>query len=97
LSYLSRFPVDILKMDRSFLTSGDIDSKLAAAIIALGGSLSLEVVAEGIERTDQVASLRARGCEFGQGFLFAEPMKCDSLLEYLVEEVPRGQPDSHAA
>ena len=65
LSYLSRFPVDILKMDRSFLTSGQADSALAAAIVALGETLNLEVVAEGIERSDQAhlaagARLRAR-------------------------------------
>jgi diguanylate cyclase (GGDEF)-like protein/PAS domain S-box-containing protein len=97
LSYLSRFPVDILKMDRSFLASHEVDSKLAAAIIALGDSLSLEVVAEGIERSEQVASLRRRGCHFGQGFLFAAAMLPDALVAYLVEEETHGQPDSNAA
>ena len=85
LSYLSRFPVDILKMDRSFL-SGDGEVTLAAAIIAIGDRLGLEVVAEGIEREEQTASLRQLGCELGQGFLFARPMTEDALLKYLLEE-----------
>ena len=54
LSYLSRLPVDILKMDRSFLGGGIDDSGLAAAIMAIGERLGLEVVAEGIERLDQI-------------------------------------------
>jgi len=86
LSYLSRFPVDILKMDRSFL-SGDGESALAAAIIAIGDRLGLEVVAEGIEREEQSHSLRELGCPLGQGFLFAKPMTEDALLQYLLEEV----------
>jgi len=82
LSYLGRFPVDILKMDRSFLASGENDS-LAAAVIALGASLALDVVAEGIEYPEQASSLRELGCELGQGFLFARPMAHDALHEYL--------------
>jgi EAL domain-containing protein (putative c-di-GMP-specific phosphodiesterase class I) len=102
LSYLSRFPVDILKMDRSFLAEGQEDSELAAAIIAIGKSLSLEVVAEGIERPEQIASLRELGCPLGQGFLFAKPMNRDALLEYLAEDEDAAarldeQPESHAA
>jgi diguanylate cyclase (GGDEF)-like protein len=84
LSYLSRFPIDILKMDRSFLSSEHEVSGLAAAIIGLGNSLDLEVVAEGIELTEQIASLRELGCELGQGFLFAKPMNHEALVEYLV-------------
>lgn len=86
LSYLSRFPVDIIKMDRSFLTSGEIDSGLAAAIVAIGKSLNLEVIAEGIELPDQMTSLRDLGCELGQGFLFARPMSREALFEYLGEQ-----------
>ncbi len=83
LSYLSRFPVDVIKMDRSFLSPEHEDSNLAASIIALGKSLKLQVVAEGIEHREQVASLRALGCELGQGFLFAKPMKQRALVNYL--------------
>src|SRR6185295_14593358 len=74
LSYLSRFPVDILKMDRAFLTKEHEDSGLAGAIIAMGNSLNLEVVAEGIERSDQLSTLQLLGCGLGQGFIFARPM-----------------------
>ena len=83
LSYLSRFPVDILKMDRSFLQSGKADSGLAAAIVSLGETLDLQVVAEGIEMPEQLASLLNLGCELGQGFLFAKAMPLPSVVEYL--------------
>ena len=85
LSYLSRFPVDILKMDRSFLGAGasPTASDLATAVVALGETLELEVVAEGIEYAEQWATLRELGCELGQGFLFARPMDADASLEYL--------------
>jgi EAL domain-containing protein (putative c-di-GMP-specific phosphodiesterase class I) len=98
LSYLSRFPVDILKMDRSFLSAEHEESGLVAAIIALGTSLSLDVVAEGIELPQQIASLRDLGCDLGQGFLFARPMNQEALLEYLLKgEQTAGEPRSHAA
>jgi EAL domain-containing protein (putative c-di-GMP-specific phosphodiesterase class I) len=85
LSYLGRFPVDILKMDRSFLAE-DKNEPLAAAVIALGESLSLDVVAEGIEYDEQAASLRDLGCDLGQGFLFARPMPHDALHDYLGDD-----------
>jgi diguanylate cyclase (GGDEF)-like protein/PAS domain S-box-containing protein len=83
LSYLGKFPVDILKMDRSFLASRNNDS-LAAAIIALGENLTLEVVAEGVEQPEQALWLQDVGCELGQGFHFARPMTDGALLDYLV-------------
>ena len=85
LSYLSRFPVDILKMDRSFLRDGATPetSALTSAVLALGTTLDLRVVAEGIEMPEQRNSLRDLGCEFGQGFLFAYPMDADATLEHL--------------
>ena len=82
LSYLSRFPVDILKMDRSFVGSGE-NVALTSAIIALGASLDLDVVAEGIELPEQENSLHDLGCEIGQGFLFARPMDSGALFEFL--------------
>jgi diguanylate cyclase (GGDEF)-like protein/PAS domain S-box-containing protein len=88
LSYLSRFPVDILKMDRSFVGSEDNEA-LTSAIIALGTSLSLEVVAEGIELAEQANSLEELGCELGQGYLFARPMDAASLSNFLALD---GQP-----
>jgi diguanylate cyclase (GGDEF)-like protein/PAS domain S-box-containing protein len=85
LSYLSRFPVDILKMDRSFLREGATPemSGLASAVLALGSTLDLDVVAEGIEQSEQWTSLRELGCEFGQGFFFARPMDAEAVLQHL--------------
>jgi diguanylate cyclase (GGDEF)-like protein/PAS domain S-box-containing protein len=87
LSYLSRFPVDILKMDRSFLASNASPQAtgLAAAIVALGESLRLEVVAEGIEQSAQYQALRELGCDLGQGFFIARPMDVDATREWLAD------------
>jgi len=85
LSYLSRLPVDILKMDRSFLQVGasPAASGLTTAVVALGETLQLEVVAEGIEVAEQWTTLRELGCDLGQGYYFARPMDADSMLGYL--------------
>jgi diguanylate cyclase (GGDEF)-like protein/PAS domain S-box-containing protein len=93
LSYLSRFPVDMLKMDRSFLRDGATPemSELTSAVLALGTTLSLRVVAEGIELSEQWTSLRDLGCEFGQGFFFAYPMDADAALEHLAAQLGDGE------
>ena len=85
LSYLSQLPVDVIKMDRSFLSSGASpeSSALASAVVALGETLKLDVVTEGIEHREQWHELRELGCDLGQGFLFARPMDPDATLEYL--------------
>jgi diguanylate cyclase (GGDEF)-like protein/PAS domain S-box-containing protein len=85
LSYLSRFPVDVIKMDRSFLRpeSTREAADLSSAVVALGSSLALEVVAEGIELDEQLKRLRELGCELGQGFHFAHPMESEHVLDYL--------------
>jgi diguanylate cyclase (GGDEF)-like protein/PAS domain S-box-containing protein len=80
LSYLHRFPIDILKIDRSFvgrLTEQDDGPELARAVVMLGETLGLETVAEGIEQEDQVAKLLELGCVAGQGFLFAPSSKLE--------------------
>jgi diguanylate cyclase (GGDEF)-like protein/PAS domain S-box-containing protein len=98
LSYLSRFPVDILKMDRSFLSTEHEESGLIAAIIALGTTLKLDVVAEGIELPEQITSLVGLGCDLGQGFFFAKPMTHEALVEYLDKnEQTTDEARSHAA
>jgi diguanylate cyclase (GGDEF)-like protein/PAS domain S-box-containing protein len=76
LAYLERFPVDSLKMDRSFISTLDTDSKspLAEAVIGLGRILHLKVVAEGIETKAQWDKLRMLGCTLGQGFFVARPL-----------------------
>jgi EAL domain-containing protein (putative c-di-GMP-specific phosphodiesterase class I) len=83
LSYLSRLPVDIIKMDRSFLGGGVDDNGLAAAIMAIGERLGLEVIAEGIEQRDQIDALQRLGFALGQGFVFGRPMPHGPLDEYL--------------
>jgi diguanylate cyclase (GGDEF)-like protein/PAS domain S-box-containing protein len=87
LSYLSKFPVDVLKMDRSFLQEGASPqaADLANAVVALGSTLSLEVVAEGIEMPEQWKTLRDLGCELGQGFYFARPMNAEAARAFLAE------------
>jgi EAL domain-containing protein (putative c-di-GMP-specific phosphodiesterase class I) len=87
LSYLSRLPVDVLKMDRSFLREGVTaeESGLAAAVVALGRSLSLSVVAEGIEHAGQASSLRDLACDLGQGYHFARPMDAYAVRHWLLE------------
>jgi EAL domain-containing protein (putative c-di-GMP-specific phosphodiesterase class I) len=90
LSYLGSFPIDVLKMDRSFLSSDTpVDANgLAAAIVALGATLGLDVVAEGIERPDQLEALRALGCETGQGYLIGRPMDAEATTRWLLERNP---------
>ena len=85
LGYLARFPVDVIKMDRSFLSAGasPVTSGLATAVIGLGKTFELSVVAEGIEFPEQWATLRGLGCELGQGFYFATPMTADATIEFL--------------
>jgi EAL domain-containing protein (putative c-di-GMP-specific phosphodiesterase class I) len=77
LGYLRRFPVDILKIAKEFVApagSGPDGWAFAHAIVALGRTLGLRIVAEGIEEEAQLDQLRELGCELGQGFLFARPM-----------------------
>jgi EAL domain-containing protein (putative c-di-GMP-specific phosphodiesterase class I) len=76
LSYLHRFPIDILKIDRSFvsrLVAEGERPELARAVVMLGETLGLDTIAEGIESDAQAAALLALGCKAGQGFLFARP------------------------
>jgi EAL domain-containing protein (putative c-di-GMP-specific phosphodiesterase class I) len=82
-SYLNRLPVEVLKMDRSFLRDGATPDGLATAVVALGKTLKLGVVAEGIELVEQWHALRDLGCDFGQGFYFARPMDAAATTEYL--------------
>lgn len=82
LNYLKRFPIDELKIDRSFvqhLGSDPRDSAIVRAILTLAEDLGLTVVAEGIETTEQLALLRQLGCGLGQGYLFAPPRPAAEL------------------
>jgi predicted signal transduction protein with EAL and GGDEF domain len=82
LSYLHRFPIDILKIDRAFvsrLTEQDGGPELARAVVMLGTTLGLETIAEGIENEDQAAALLDLGCVAGQGFLFARSSSLEAV------------------
>jgi len=80
LSYLKRFPLDTLKIDQSFvsdITTDEDDSAIVTAIIAMGKSLQLRVVAEGVETKGQLTFLREQGCDGMQGYLFNRPVAAD--------------------
>jgi len=86
LAYLERFPVDSLKMDRSFiagLTDRDSKAPLAEAVVGLGRILGLRVVAEGIETAEQWKRLRVLGCTLGQGFFISRPLATMDFERYL--------------
>jgi diguanylate cyclase (GGDEF)-like protein len=95
LAYLQRFPVDELKIDRSFVSqlAGGADSgALIRTFVQLGKSLTIETIAEGIEDECQLQQLRAAQCGFGQGFLFAKPLAaadCDEFLRSWLPAVAR--------
>jgi diguanylate cyclase (GGDEF)-like protein/PAS domain S-box-containing protein len=82
LNYIRQFPVDVLKIDRSFLADPSPDmAQLTAAIVALARIFRLKVVAEGIENTTQLELLTQMKCDFGQGFHFARPLRREEVLE----------------
>jgi EAL domain-containing protein (putative c-di-GMP-specific phosphodiesterase class I) len=86
LRYLKRFPVDILKVDRSFVSEIDRsprDRAIVEAVISLAHALGLSVVAEGVETARQLASLRALRCELGQGYFWSEPLSDADIRAFL--------------
>jgi diguanylate cyclase len=90
LSYLHRFPISGLKIDRSFirnmLAKGE-SAEIVRSIAMLGNSLSLNVVAEGVETAEQVAFLQALGCRHAQGFFFSKPIPSDEAGTLLIIRV----------
>ena len=87
LSYLQRFTVDVIKIDRSFVAALDRNAgaqAIARAVIALAGALGATVTAEGIERPEQLAFLRAAGCSHGQGYYFAPPLPDEEIAALLI-------------
>jgi diguanylate cyclase (GGDEF)-like protein len=88
LAYLRQFPVDSLKIDRTFITSLARSSEahaLTHTLIQLGKALGLQTLAEGVEESEQVRELQREGCDLAQGFLFARPMAPDALEAFLNE------------
>ena len=86
LGYLLRFPVDELKIDRSFIagiSSSARSDALVHTLVSLGDTLGLQTLAEGIEETGQLDRLRDEGCQLGQGYLFARPLEAQALTERL--------------
>ncbi|WP_409341344.1 putative bifunctional diguanylate cyclase/phosphodiesterase [Paenibacillus sp. MBLB4367] len=85
LSYLKRFPIDVIKIDRSFISGIHKDSDDAAivrAIVVLAKTLKLEVTAEGVETSEQIAYLESLGCDEIQGFVIGKPMDADDLVRW---------------
>ena len=91
LSYLHRFPLNYLKIDRSFVTrlTTDNDNAIVRTISTLARNLGMEVIAEGIETEEQYQQLRMLGCEYGQGFLFSPPVDNEGVLQLLAKDAHR--------
>ena len=91
LSYLKRFPIDVVKVDRAFvdgLGTDPHDSALVAAIVAMAAALELEVVAEGVETQDQLMGLRTLRCNRAQGFFLARPLPADAMTQLVAGREP---------
>ncbi len=94
LSYLHRFPIDTLKVDRSFIKKVDVDGEQLAivrTIITLAWNLGMEVVAEGVETAKQLAQLRSLRCEYAQGYLFSKPADAEAIETLLIPNLEAGQ------
>lgn len=92
LSYLQRFPVNIIKIDRSFISkihSGDHNIEIVKAIIALAHAMNIKVIAEGIELTEQITQLQAWDCDFAQGYFFARSLSAADASD-LLERADKG-------
>jgi diguanylate cyclase (GGDEF)-like protein/PAS domain S-box-containing protein len=86
LSYLRKFPIDALKVDQSFvrqITTSPDDTTIVSAIIGMGRSLKLRVVAEGVETLEELAFLRAQQCDEAQGYLFSKPVSPEQFVKLL--------------
>ncbi|MHC5788577.1 putative bifunctional diguanylate cyclase/phosphodiesterase [Pseudomonas idahonensis] len=98
LSYLRKFPVDVLKIDQSFihgLSHEPKDAALVSAIIQLGRSLNLSIIAEGVETQEQLAFLKQQGCEEGQGYYFSKALPADSFARLLRAQASQKQVADH--
>jgi len=88
LSYLKKLPINILKIDRSFISDlphDQHDMAIATTILAMAKNLDLKVVAEGVETAEQSLFLNDNGCDYLQGFFFSKPVKAEELQQLLAE------------
>lgn len=95
LRYLQRFPIDVLKVDRSFVSeigNGKEDSEIVRATIALGHSLNLKVVGEGVETKEQMVFLQQHACDEAQGFFLGEPVSAEEMAKLLASQRQEGGP-----
>ncbi|SDH39310.1 PAS domain S-box-containing protein/diguanylate cyclase (GGDEF) domain-containing protein [Paraburkholderia phenazinium] len=93
LAYLNHFPIDVVKIDRSFIRDvpdSESDAQIASAVIALGHSLGLEVVAEGAETQAHIDFLRNEGCDEVQGYFFSRPIPASDMTAFLSRRSDRG-------
>ena len=91
LSYLHRFPIDTLKVDRSFIVNMSEDSEnveIVRTIVSLAQNLGMNVIAEGVETNEQLTALRKLGCESGQGYLFSKPVDAKSAENLICDTYP---------
>ena len=91
LSYLHRFPINALKIDRSFVEKMHLDDdnlEIVKTIISLGRNLKLDLIAEGLEQSDQLVRLRGLKCHYGQGYLLSRPMDAADLDSWLMKTCP---------
>ncbi len=96
LAYLRRLPVQQIKIDKSFViglgTEGSEDDEvIVRSTVDLGHNLGLEVVAEGVETTAALSMLRALGCDYAQGYLYAAPLLIEDFRRWLVESTRLGE------
>jgi EAL domain-containing protein (putative c-di-GMP-specific phosphodiesterase class I) len=100
LAYLRQFPVDALKIDRSFIAAmadSPESGALIHTLVELGRTLGLETLAEGIEDNDQLAKLQAEQCDRGQGFLFSKPIEAEAIEAFLLESAETSRAAAVAA
>ncbi len=94
LSYLKRFPVDVLKIDKSFIDDipyDQNDTEITATIIAMGHILGFKVLAEGVEKAEQLAFLQTHGCDIYQGYLKSKPLPAENFAQLLCEQARQGR------
>ena len=86
LAYLTRFPIDKLKIDRSFVSQlCEVHDKqvIVSTIVAMAKNLSMQVVAEGVETATQLQLLKTQGCDFAQGYFFSRPISAEQFTQLL--------------